>query len=135
MPAPQPQATVIAIHSASTAAMITPRPDTTLGSLSLTGAFRQSNRKRSKRREKAMPTRLSLQIVDAGLPPEVAGRVAECGKYDASVRCSAELPGDDVIDELCLAGTQRRPAVAIDDEGGEGCGRELLLQLRPVNAP
>ena len=86
MPAPQPQATVIAIHSASTAAMITPRPDTTLGSLSLTGAFRHSNRKRSKPREKAMPRRLSLRIVDAGLPPEVAGRVAECGKYDRQKR-------------------------------------------------
>jgi hypothetical protein len=44
MPAPQPQAIVIAIHSASTAAMITPRPDTTLGSVSFAGALRQSNR-------------------------------------------------------------------------------------------
>jgi hypothetical protein len=89
MPAPQPQAAVIAIHSASTAAMITPRPDTTLGSVSFTGAFRQSNRKRSKRREKAIPTRLSLRIVDAGLPPEVAGRVAECGKCDVCQRVRA----------------------------------------------
>jgi hypothetical protein len=90
MPAPQPQATVIAaIHSASTAAMITPHPDTTLGSVSFAGAFRQSNRTRSKRREKAMPTRLSLRIVDAGLPPEVAGRVAECGKCDVCQRVRA----------------------------------------------
>ena len=50
MPAPQPQATVIAIQPASTVAIITPRPDTTLGSLSFAGALRQSNRKRSKRR-------------------------------------------------------------------------------------
>ena len=82
MPAPRPQATVIAIQLASTAAMITPRPDTTLGSLSFTGAFRHSNRKRSKAREKAMPTRLSLRILDAGLLAEVAGRLAECGNYD-----------------------------------------------------
>ncbi len=50
MPAPQPQATVIAIQPASTAAMITPRPDTTLGSVSFAGVLRQSNRKCSKRR-------------------------------------------------------------------------------------
>src|SRR5713226_7036311 len=49
-PAPQPQVTVIAIHSASTAAMITPRPDTTLGSVSFAGALRHSNLKHSKRR-------------------------------------------------------------------------------------
>src|SRR6266851_3108963 len=45
MPAPQPQAIVIAIHSASTAAMITPCPDTTLGSVAFADALRQSNRR------------------------------------------------------------------------------------------
>jgi hypothetical protein len=80
--APQPQATIIAIHSASTTAMITPRPHTTLGSVSFAGALRQSNRKRLKRRWAAMPTQLNVRIVDAGLPPEVVGLVAFCGNRD-----------------------------------------------------
>ena len=39
-----------------------------------------------------MPTRLSPRIVDAGLPPEVAGRVAECGKYDTLLQAGNRGP-------------------------------------------
>jgi hypothetical protein len=44
MPAAQPQSTVIAIQTASTAAMIAPRLHTALGSVSAARALRQPNR-------------------------------------------------------------------------------------------
>jgi hypothetical protein len=44
MPAAQPQSTLIAIQTASTAAMIAPRLHTALGSVSPARALRQSNR-------------------------------------------------------------------------------------------
>src|SRR4029450_7510034 len=64
----------------------------------------------------------------------LGGAVAECGKCDASGRSSPEPSGDDVIDELCITRSESRPAVASDNERGEGSGRELLLQLRQVSA-
>jgi hypothetical protein len=49
-------------------------------------------------------------------------------------RCSsAELSGQDVIDELCVARAQSGPALAVDNERGEHTGRELLLELRQVS--
>src|SRR6266571_4614880 len=58
-------------------------PHTTLGSLSFAREPRQPKRKHPKRRWAAIPTRLNARIVDAGLPPEVAGLVAVCGSCDA----------------------------------------------------
>jgi hypothetical protein len=48
---------------------------------------------------------------------------------------SAKLPGDDVINELCVARPESRPALSVDNERGEGSGRELLLELGQVSTP
>ena len=107
-PAPQLQATFIAIPGASTKATITPRPHTTPVSVSFAGALRQSNRKRSKRRWAAMPTRLTVRIVDAGLP-EVVGLVAFCGKYDMLLVAARSLHQDPLMVSL-MPLLQRVPA-------------------------
>src|SRR6266567_2209165 len=48
---------------------------------------------------------------------------------------SAKLPGDDVIDELPIAGPESGPALAVDNERGEGAGRKLLLEPRQLSTP
>jgi hypothetical protein len=64
-------------------------------------------------------------LADRVIPcPTAAGRLS-----------SAKLPGDDVIDELRVARPESDPALALDNERGEGTGRELLLEPRQVSTP
>jgi len=50
-----------------------------------------------------MPTRLTVRIVDAGLPPELVGLVAVCGKDDRAITETSE--GDGSSSPFCLAPT------------------------------
>jgi hypothetical protein len=64
-------------------------------------------------------------LADRVIPcPTAAGRLS-----------SAKLPGNDVIDELRVARPESDPALALDNERGEGTGRELLLEPRQVSTP
>jgi len=53
----------------------------------------------------------------------------------AGALSSAKLPGDDVIDELRVARPESGPALALDNEDGEGTGRELLFEPRQLSTP
>src|SRR5712691_3819094 len=87
-PAAQPQETARAIHRASTAAMIAPRPHTALGSVSSPGALRQSNYKPSKRRWAAMPARLNVRIAEPGLLLKEADGQSSPARSDRSRSCA-----------------------------------------------
>jgi hypothetical protein len=64
---------------------------------------------------------------------EALGR-GSLGSHLRPRSASAEISGDDVVHELGLTGFQRRPALAVSDEGGESAGRERFFQFREIGA-
>src|SRR5262249_24151815 len=48
---------------------------------------------------------------------------------------SAQISGEDAVDQLCVTGFQRLPALPVAGERCERAGRELFLESRKVGAP